>query len=113
MYNLLQIGMDVILYEVVRSDAVVAKGTIISVNPKTTLGGVVLGKHYCEVVVNVVTKRDAILPRPYPGVEKMGDALKLPIAWPYNRVTNCPSHCFLFSHMWLVTRLLTSDICDR
>lgn len=80
------IGMDVILYEVVRSDAVVAKGTIISVNPKTTLGGVVLGKHYCEVVVNVVIKRDAILPRPYPRVEKMGDALKLPIAWPYNRM---------------------------
>jgi hypothetical protein len=39
-------------------------------NPKTTLGGVALGKHYCEVIVNVVLKRDTILPRPYPGVEK-------------------------------------------
>jgi hypothetical protein len=102
MYYLLQIGRDVILYEVVRSDAAVAKGTIISVNPKTTLGGVALGKHYYEAVVNVVIKRDAILPRPYPGVERMGDALKLPIAWPYNRVINCLSHCFLFYHMWLV-----------
>lgn len=80
------VGRDVILYEVVRSDTAVARGTIISVNPKTTLGGVALGKHYCEVVVNLVIKRDAILPRPYTGVEKMADALKLPIAWPYNRM---------------------------
>jgi len=99
MHYLIRIRRDVILYEIVRSDTVVARGTIISVNPKTTLGGVALGKHYCEVVVNVVIKRDAILPRPYTGVEKMADALKLPIAWPYNRVINCPSHCFLFSHM--------------
>jgi hypothetical protein len=76
----------VILYEVVRFDTVVARGTIISVNPKTTLGGMALGKHYCEVVVNLVMKRDAILPHPYTGVEKMADALKLPIAWQYNRV---------------------------
>lgn len=94
MHYLLQIGKDVILYEVVRADAAVAKGTIISVNPKTILGGVALGKHYGEVVVNVVMKRDAILPRPYPGVEKMSDALNLPIAWPYDRVINCPIHSF-------------------
>jgi hypothetical protein len=69
-------------------------------NPKTTLGGVALGKHYCKVIVNVVLKRDAILLRPYPGVEKMADAYyELPIAWPYKRVINCPSNCFLFSHM--------------
>jgi len=67
---------------------------------KTTLGGVALRKHYCEVIVNVVLKRDAILPRPYPGVEMMADAYyELWIAWPYKRVVNCPSHCFLFSHM--------------
>ena len=51
MHYLIQIGWDVILYEVVRSDTAVARGTIILVNPKTTLGGVALGKHYCEVVV--------------------------------------------------------------
>ena len=86
MHYLIQVGRDVILYEVVRSDTVVARGTIISVNPKTTLRGIALGKHYCEVVVNLMIKRDAILPRPYTVVEKMADALKLPIVWPYNRV---------------------------
>ena len=57
MHYLIQIGWDVILYEVVRSDTAMAKGTIISVNPKTTLGGVALGKHYCEVVMNLVIKK--------------------------------------------------------
>lgn len=80
------VGRDVILYEVVRCDIAVARETIISVNPKTTLGRMALGKHYCEVVVNLVMKRDAILPHPYTGVEKMADTLKLPIAWPYNRM---------------------------
>jgi len=77
----------VILYEVVRSNARVA------------LGGVALGKQYCEVVVNHVLKRDATLPRTYPGVEKMADAHRLLIAWPYNRVINYPCHRFLFSHI--------------
>lgn len=95
----MQVGKDVILYEVVRSDTAVARGTIISVHPKRTLAGVALGRHYCEVVVNVVIKRDAVLPRPYAGVEKIGDALKLSVAWPYNRVINYPIHCFLFSHL--------------
>jgi hypothetical protein len=39
-----------------RSNACVALGTIISTNPKTIIGGVPLGKQYCEVVVNIVTK---------------------------------------------------------
>jgi hypothetical protein len=94
-----QVGMNVILYEVVRSNARVALGTIISTNPKTIIGGVPLGKQYCEVVVNHVLKRDATLPRTYPGVEKMGDAHRLSIAWPYNRVIYHPCHCFLFSHI--------------
>jgi hypothetical protein len=94
-----QVGMNVILYEVVRSDARVALGTTILINPKTIIGGVGLGKQYCEVVVNHVLKRDAALPRTYPGVERMVDAHKLSIAWPYNRVTNYLCHCFLFSHI--------------
>ena len=59
-----------ILYQV---DVPTTKG-ILSINPKTTLGGVAHGKHYCLVIVNVVLKRDAILPRPYHGVEMMVDA---------------------------------------
>ena len=37
MHYLIQIGRDVILYEVVRSDTAVARGTIILVNPKPLL----------------------------------------------------------------------------
>ena len=92
------VGMNVILYEVVRSDARVALGTIISTNPKTIIGGVALGKQYCEVV-NHVLKRDATLPRTYPSVEKMADAHRLSITWPYNRVINYLCHRFLFSHI--------------
>ena len=38
------------------------------------------------MVVNVVLKRDTILPRPYGYVETMADAHKMSIAWPYKRV---------------------------
>ena len=47
---------------------------------------VALGKQYCEVVVNVVLKRDTILPRPYGYVETMADAHKMSIVSPYKRV---------------------------
>lgn len=81
-----KVGMKVILFEIVRSSARVAVGTITSTNPKTIIGGVALGKQYCEVVVDHVLKRDATLPRTYAGVEKMADAHKLHIAWPYNKL---------------------------
>lgn len=74
-----------ILYAMLRPEQPVAKGTIISTNPDNKLSGVALGKQYCEVVVNVVLKRDTVLPRPYDGVETMADAYKMPIAWPYQR----------------------------
>jgi hypothetical protein len=94
-----QVGMNVILYEGVRSNARVALRTIISTKPKTIIGGVPLRKQYCEVVVNHVLKSDTTLPRTYPSVEKMGDAHRLSIAWPYNRVIYHPCYCFLFSHI--------------
>ena len=75
-----------ILYALLRSDVAVAKGTIISTDLKSTLGDVALGNQYCEVVVNVVLKRDTVLPRPYGYVETMTDAHKMSIAWPYKRV---------------------------
>ena len=52
-----------ILYEVVRSDTVVARGTIISVNPKTTLGGVALGKHVTPKIFHSfkISKFDLIM----------------------------------------------------
>jgi hypothetical protein len=52
----------------------VAKGTIVSTNSDTLLGGVPLGKEYCEVIVNTVLNRDAILPCPYGYVEIIVDA---------------------------------------
>lgn len=69
-----------------RSELPVAKGTIISTNPNTMVGGQVLGKQYCEVIVNLVLKRDAILPRPYAEMSTMADAQMMSIAWPYRKV---------------------------
>jgi hypothetical protein len=81
-----QVGKDVILYALLRSDQPVAKGTIIGTKPTITLGGEPLGRQYCEVIVTCVLKRDTILPRPYDGMETLADAMKMPIAWPYKKV---------------------------
>lgn len=70
-------------------DHPVAKGTIISTNPNTLVGGVSLGKQYCEVVINVVLRRDAILPCPYIGIETMADAHRMSIAWQYKKLKVC------------------------
>jgi hypothetical protein len=94
---LLQIGKEVILYALQR-DEIVAKGIVVSVNPSTMHAGHALGRKHCEVVIRFVIKRDAKLPRPYPGVQVMADAKDLEIAWPYNRVTNTTCHCLLFSY---------------
>ena len=74
-------------------DEPVAKGIVISVNPSTMHAGHALGRKYCEVVIRFVMKRDAKLPRPYPGVQEMADAKDLSIAWPYNRVTTLVILC--------------------
>jgi hypothetical protein len=85
MHHFLQVGKDVILYALLRSEPV-AKGTITSTNPNNTPAGQALGKQYCEVVVNAVLKRDTVLPRPYGDVDMMADAHKMAIAWTYKRV---------------------------
>jgi hypothetical protein len=105
---LLQVGKDVILYALLRSDPV-AKGTIISTNPNSVLGGEALGNQYCEVVVNVVLKRDTILPRPYGDVKTMADAHKMSIAWPYKRVIYLS---FLFLMCDERQKILTIAISD-
>ena len=87
MHQLLQVGKEVILYAVLRSELPVAKGTIVSTNPTTLVGGQPLGKQYCEVIVSLVLKRDAILPCPHAEMNNMGDALMMAIAWPYKKVT--------------------------
>lgn len=89
MHHLLQVGKDVILFAMLRSDLPIAKGTVLSTNPKTMVGGQPLGKQFCEVMVNVVMKRDALLPRPYDYTMSMADAYMMSIAWPYKRVINC------------------------
>jgi hypothetical protein len=63
-----------------------AKGTIVSIKPSTTLGGQPLGRQYCEVIVTCVQKQDAILARPYDNTETIADARMMSVAWPYNRV---------------------------
>jgi hypothetical protein len=87
MHHLLQVGKDVVLYAILRSEQTVAKGTIVSTNPNSMVGGQPLGKQYCEVVVNLVMKRDAIIPCPYDYMELMAGAYMMSIAWPYKRVT--------------------------
>ena len=64
-YHLFQVGKDVILFAILRSELAVARGIVISTNPNTMVGGQPLGNEYCEVVVNVVMRRDAMLPQTY------------------------------------------------
>jgi hypothetical protein len=39
-----------------------------------------------EVILDVVIRREALAPRPYAEIKTIGDALKMPLAWPFNRV---------------------------
>ena len=63
-----------------------AKATVVSVNPNNKLAGEALGTKFCEVIVNVVFKRDVLLPRPYGDIKTLGDAVQMTVAWPFNRV---------------------------
>ena len=77
-----------------------AKAMVISTNQDTIVGGEVLGLQYYEVLVNVVLKREAELARGYDGMQTMGDAHHMSIAWPSNRVKFIiyiflPSYCKL------------------
>jgi hypothetical protein len=84
---MLQGGRDVILYNVVRSyEVVVAKATIQTKNPRAIVGGTALGMQFCEVVVNHVFMRNAVLPHPYEGVTSILEARRRFIAWPHDRV---------------------------
>jgi hypothetical protein len=64
----------------------VAKATVVSVNPNNKLAGEALGTKYCEVIVNFVLRRETLVPRRYAEIKTLGDAIKMPIAWPFNRV---------------------------
>ena len=77
-----------ILFAILRSKLFMARGIVISTNPNTMVGGQPLGNEYCEVVVNAVMRRDAMLPRTYGEMQTMASALKMSIAWPYNKVIN-------------------------
>ena len=76
-----------ILYNVVRPYEVpMAKATVQTKNPRAIVGGTALGVEYCEVVVNHVFMRNAVLPRPYEGVSTILEARGRCIAWPHDRV---------------------------
>ncbi|CAO2209710.1 unnamed protein product, partial [Urochloa humidicola] len=59
---------------------------VLSTNPNTIVGGQLLGKQCCELIVNVVMKKDAILPRPHDRMESMAATHMMEIAWPYKRL---------------------------
>jgi hypothetical protein len=59
--------------------------------------------------VNVVLKRDALLPCPYGYLEEMGDANRMSIAWPYKRVISYP--LIVFSYM-VIAYFLTNGFYD-
>jgi hypothetical protein len=65
-----------------------ARAKIVSIDPNCIVGGQPLGKEneYCEVLVNLVMKRDAMLPRPYGEIQTMTSADKVSIARPLNKV---------------------------
>lgn len=81
-----------------KSSQPVAKGMVIATNPSCVLAGQALGRQICQVVVNLVMKRDVVLPHPYAGVENMADEKDLGIAWPYNWVI---SNFFFISYFHL------------
>ncbi|KAM0822513.1 hypothetical protein ACQ4PT_071448 [Festuca glaucescens] len=82
-----QKGNEVILFNVYRDHTTpVAKATILATDRKKIVGGRELGTECCEVVVNYIIKRDAILPRPIGDVTTMGQAQGRTIAWLYKHL---------------------------
>lgn len=77
-----------------------AKATIQSIDGTKILAGAELGSQCCEVVVNMVMKKDAILQRPYGNVRTMANALGRSIAWPRRYVKLLPDHVY-FSSLFL------------
>jgi hypothetical protein len=73
-------------YAMLRSYLPVAKGTIVSTKPSTTVGGQIFGRQYSEVIVTCMLKRDTVLHRPCANVESMADAYMMSVAWPYKKV---------------------------
>ena len=63
-----------------------SKATVQTKNPRAIVGGTALGVQFCEVVVNHVFMRNAVLPRPYEGVTTILEACGRCIAWPHDRV---------------------------
>ena len=77
-----------ILYNVVRPyDVAVAKATVQTKNPRAIVAGTALSVQFCEVVVNHVFVRNAVLPRPYQGVTTILEARGRCIAWPHDRIS--------------------------
>ncbi|KAM0843415.1 hypothetical protein ACQ4PT_057719 [Festuca glaucescens] len=82
-----QKGKEVILFNVYRDHTTpVEKATILATDRKKIVGGRELGTECCEVVVNYIIKRDAILPRPIGDVMTMGQAQGRTIAWLYKHL---------------------------
>jgi hypothetical protein len=52
----------------------VEKATILSTDRKKMVGGRELGLECCEVVINYIIKRDALLPRPIGNITTMAQA---------------------------------------
>ena len=78
--------MDVLLFAWTGPETPVAKATIISIDPDTSVGWETLGTDTYELIVNVPLKKDTILPYQYDGICCVADAVKRSIAWPSSKV---------------------------
>uniref|UniRef100_M8BPC6 Transposase Tnp1/En/Spm-like domain-containing protein n=1 Tax=Aegilops tauschii TaxID=37682 RepID=M8BPC6_AEGTA len=88
------IGMDVLRYAWTGPETPVAKATIILVDSDTVVGEEPLGPATYDVLVNVATRRDAMLPYEYDGLRLIGDTVTRSFAWPSNKVTT-KNVCFV------------------
>jgi hypothetical protein len=95
-HTLFQQGKMVTLYNVFRDHSVpVAKATILSTDRNKIVGGRELGAECCEVVVDYIMKKDAILPRPVGNITTIGHSHGRAIAWLYKHVGICFISSFL------------------
>ncbi|XP_058067679.1 uncharacterized protein LOC131217013 [Magnolia sinica] len=73
---------QVLLKSIVRPGDTVAKGTVLSTDPLTKVGGQKLGVGFWEVSVQVAMVRDEDLIRTHGRYKTIGDAIGTSIAWP-------------------------------
>ncbi|XP_071714781.1 uncharacterized protein [Rutidosis leptorrhynchoides] len=82
----LRVKSEVYLRSIHKPFDIVARGWVLSLDPKEVVGGKEIGSRYYSVNPQVAIQKDEELIRPYGHMDTIIEAIGTPIAWPRNFV---------------------------